>query len=77
MTAKEFLLNKTLDFVEVCDDKVILNLGIEGIIYGMDVDTSHIISGTNIDRTEDFQIEDDVLTTSEGLSVNLAKTNML
>lgn len=77
MTAKQFLSNKTLDFVEVCDGKLILNLGIEGIVYGIDVENSHAVSGTNIDRTEDFQIEDDILTTSKGLSINLAKTKML
>lgn len=75
MTAKEFLEGKTLTAVETVET-LIINLVIEEAVYGLDVDTSGIESGTQLTRTEDFNITDDVLTTGE-LSVDLATTNML
>jgi hypothetical protein len=75
MTAKEFLEGKTLTAVETVET-LIINLVIEEAVYGLDVDTSGIESGTTLTRTEDFNITDDVLTSGE-LSVDLATTNML
>ena len=75
MTAKEFLEGKTLTAVETVET-LIINLVIEEAVYGLDVDTSGIEGGTQLTRTEDFNITDDVLTTGE-LSVDLATTNML
>ena len=75
MTAKEFLEGKTLTAVETVET-LIINLVIEEAVYGLDVDTSGIEGGTQLTRTEDFNITDDVLTTGE-LSVDLSTTNML
>jgi hypothetical protein len=75
MTAKEFLEDKNLTSVETVEN-LIINLVINDSIYGMEINTSGIPQGTPLNRTEDFQIEDDILTTGE-LSLDLSVTNML
>lgn len=75
MTAKEFLEEKTLTAVETVGTLVI-NLVLGEAVYGMNVNTSKIKKGTLLTRTEDFVIEDDILT-ANGMSIDLSKTNML
>ena len=75
MTAKEFLQDKTLIAIEVVDN-LILNLVIEESIWGLDVDTSNIQSGTPLIRTIDFTIENDILKSND-ISLDLNTTNML
>lgn len=75
MTAKEFLKDKTLEAVEIVDS-LILNLVVEGVSYGLKVDTSSIKAGTPLIKTTNFSIDVDVLV-SGNLSVDLAKTDML
>ena len=75
MKAKEFLDKKTLVAVETAGD-LILNLVVDNVVYGLKVDTSSVEAGTKLQRTTNFKIEDDILT-SNSISVNLATTNML
>lgn len=75
MTAKEFLTDKTLTAIEVVDN-LILNLVIDESTWGLDVDTSNIQSGTPLNRTIDFTIENDILKSND-ISLDLNTTNML
>jgi len=75
MKAKEFLNKKTLTAVETVDS-LIINLVIEKTVYGLKVDTSSILSGTKLTRTNQFKIQNDILTVGS-ISVNLATTDML
>lgn len=75
MTAKEFLEGKTLTAVETIENLVV-NLVIDEALYGLDVDTSTIESGTSVVRTEDFSIEGDTLTSGD-ITVDLSTTDML
>jgi hypothetical protein len=75
MTAKEFLEDKNLTSVETVEN-LIINLVINESVHGMEIDTSEVQQGTPLNRTDDFQIEDDILTTGE-LSLDLSVTNML
>lgn len=75
MTAKEFLEDKTLSAVETVDG-LILNLIVDKAVYGMDIDTSNIKSGTPIVRTTEFVIIEDTLSSGD-ISVDLSTTDML
>jgi hypothetical protein len=75
MKAKEFLNKKTLTAVETVNN-LIINLVIEKTVYGLKVDTSSISSGTKLTRTNQFKIQNDILTVGT-ISVNLATTDML
>ena len=75
MTAKEFLNGKTLTAIETVEN-LILNLVIEESVYGLDIDTKTIKSGTKLTRTNDFTISGNTLT-SGNLTLNLDTTNML
>jgi hypothetical protein len=75
MTVQEFLSSKTLSSVEKTDN-LIINLVVSESVYGLDVDTSSIISGTVLTRTSNFQIEGNLLN-CEGISIDISTTNML
>ena len=75
MTIKEFLQDKTLTAVETVDN-LIINLVCGESVYGIDVDTSNIPSGTLTTRTTDFTLSDNTLS-ANGISVNTETTNML
>jgi len=75
MTAKDFLIGKTLTSIEIVEN-LILNLVIEQAVYGMELDTTSINAGTLLTRTEDFTIDGDILTSGD-LSLDLSTTDML
>jgi hypothetical protein len=75
MKAKEFINGKEVTAVQIVDDKI-LNLVIDNVCYGLDVDTSTIQAGTKLKKTTSFEIVDDILTAGDA-SVNLAETDML
>jgi hypothetical protein len=75
MTIKEFLQDNTLSAVETVDN-LIINLVCGESLYGIDVDTSNIPSGTLTTRTTNFTLTDNTLSTN-GISVNTETTNML
>jgi hypothetical protein len=75
MKAKEFVKGKNLTAVETVNN-LIINLVTDKTVYGLKVDTSSIPSGTKVTRTNQFKIQNDILTTGN-TSVNLATTDML
>jgi hypothetical protein len=75
MTIKEFLEDKTLTAVETVDN-LIINLVCGESLYGIDVDTSNIPSGTLTTRRTDYTLINDILSV-DTISVNTETTNML
>jgi len=75
MTIKEFLQDNSLTAVETVDN-LIINLVCGESLYGIDVDTSNIPSGTLTTRTTNFTLTDNTLS-ADGISVNTETTNML
>ena len=75
MKAKEFLNGKTLTAVETVNN-LIINLVIEETLYGLKIDTSSILSGTKLTRTNQFEIQNDILTVGI-ISMDLTTTDML
>jgi hypothetical protein len=75
MKAKEFLNKKTLTAVETVNN-LIINLVIGETLYGLKTNTLTIPSGTKLIRTNQFKIQDDILTVGT-MSINLTTTDML
>ena len=75
MTIKEFLQDNTLTAVETVDN-LIINLVCEEALYGIDVDTSNILSGTLTSRRTDYTLIDNILSV-DTILVNTETTNML
>jgi hypothetical protein len=75
MTVGEFLNQKTITAVETINT-LIVNLVCGEELYGINVDLTHLLSGTAVNRTTTFHIIDGVLMTN-GASVNLNDTEML
>ena len=78
MKLKTFLQNKTLSAVELIDFDYnqIINVYVDGICYGLDVDTSNIISGTPLTYTTDFTLDGDILSVSD-FPINTNDVEML
>jgi hypothetical protein len=77
MTLKEFLTGKTLTSVEITEAyNLIFNVYVDQAGYGLDIDTSEVVSGTPLEMREDFLIENDILSVA-GISINTAETNMM
>jgi hypothetical protein len=75
MTAKELLEGKTLNSVEKADS-LIINLIVDDLLYGLDVDTSTLESGTSLTNTTSFTIKGDILTVGKS-KLDLSTTNIL
>jgi hypothetical protein len=75
MTIKEFLQDNTLTAVETVDN-LIINLVCDESVFGIDVDTSNIPSGTLTTRRTDYTLIDNILSV-DTISVNTETTNML
>jgi hypothetical protein len=75
MIIKEFLQDNTLTAVETVDN-LIINLVCGEALYGIDVDTSNIQSGTLTTRRTDYTLIDNILSV-DTISVNTETTNML
>jgi hypothetical protein len=75
MTAKELLEGKTLNSVEKADS-LIINLIVDDLLYGLDVDTSTLESGTSLTNTTSFTIKGDILTVGKS-KLDLSTTNLL
>jgi len=77
MTLKEFLTDKTLTSVEITEQyNLIYNVYVDQAGYGLDIDTSEVVSGTPLEMREDFTLENDILSVA-GISIDTAETNML
>ena len=77
MTLKEFLTDKTLTSVEITEQyNLIFNVYVDQAGYGLDIDTSEVVSGTPLEMRQDFTLENDILSVA-GISINTEETNML
>jgi len=78
MTLKEFLQDKTLTAVELVDFdcKQIINVYIDGVGYGLAMDTSNIPAGTPLEYITSFTLEADILSVSD-ISININDIEML
>jgi hypothetical protein len=75
MTIQEFLNEKTCSHIEICEN-LIINLIVDDVVYGINVDTSHIESSIVLERTDNFVIEGNSLIYGE-IVVDITTTNML
>lgn len=76
MNLKEFMQNKNITGFEIIPNVLILNIFIDNIPYGLDVDTSNIQAGTQLSKITNFTIDNNILTV-DGLSLNIETTQML
>lgn len=77
MTLKEFLQDKTLTSVEITEEyNLIYNIYVEGVGYGLAINTSNVPHGTQLSMRDDFTLENDILSVA-GLSISTTETNML
>jgi len=77
MTLKEFLTDKTLTSVEITEQyNLIYNVYVDQAGYGLDIDTSNVVAGTQLYMRQDFTLENDILSVA-GISINTEETNML
>ena len=77
MTLKEFLQDKTLTSVEITEEyDLIYNIYVEGVGYGLAINTSNVPYGTQLSMRDDFTLENDILSVA-GLSISTTETNML
>jgi len=78
MTLKEFLKDKTLTAVELInyDYNQIINVYVDGICYGLAIDTSNIPTGTPLEYRTDFTLDGDILSVSD-FSINTNNIEML
>jgi hypothetical protein len=74
-TVAEFIQDNTVTAIEVVED-LIFNLVCGEALYGIDVDTSSIPSGTKLLRTTDYTIDNNVLTYNS-TNLDLNNTYML
>ena len=75
MTAKEFLVDKKLQAIEVAANEII-NLVVDDLSYCLAVNTGNFSVGTPIQRVTDYKKTKDVITYGE-LTLDLAATEML
>jgi hypothetical protein len=75
MTIQEFLNEKTFSHIEICEN-LIINLIVDDVVYGINVDTTHIESSLILERTDNFLIEGNSLISGE-IIVDITTTNML
>jgi len=78
MTLKEFLQDKTLEAVELIDFDYnqIINVYVDGVGYGLKIETSNIPAGTPLEYRTDFTLEGDILLVSD-FSINTNDVEIL
>ena len=66
MTLKEFLTDKTLTSVEITEQyNLIFNVYVDQAGYGLDIDTSNVVAGTQLYMRQDFTLELSLIHISE------------
>jgi hypothetical protein len=77
MTLKQFLEENTVTGFQIIPDTLIINIITDNdATNAIDVDTSNIVSGTQLANVNTFEIVGDTLTVSN-LTLNTLTTNML
>jgi len=68
MTLSQFIQENNVTAFEKVDE-LLLTVVVGEALYGLDVDTSNLMSGTPVERVTEFQIEGNILTVS-GIEYN-------
>lgn len=77
MKLNEFLKQNVVTAFEYIENVTIINAIVEDTqLYGIDIDTSNIESGTQVLKTSNFTIIDDILHV-EGLELNILETYII
>lgn len=77
MKLDEFLKQNVVTAFEYIENVTIINAIVEDTqLYGIDIDTSNIESGTQVLKTSNFTIIDDILHV-EGLELNILETYII
>ena len=76
MNLKTFLQENNVTGFETISGVIVMNVLVGDTSYAIDVDTSNILGGTSLTRTEQWTIENDILTV-DGISLNINETNMI
>lgn len=76
MNLKTFLEHNNVTAFEIIPNTLILNVFVDNVPYGLDVDTSNIPAGTVLSKITNFSIDNNILTV-DTLSLNIETTNML
>ena len=78
MKLKDFLQNKTLSALDLIDFDYnqIINIYVDDICYGLDIDTTNIPFSTPLIHTTDFTLNGDILSVSD-FSINTNDVIML
>ncbi len=76
MTLEEFMASNNVTAFEIVPDVLILNAIVNGTTpYGLDVDTSSIVAGTQLVSVENYTIDGNILNVNN-LSLNITTTNI-
>lgn len=76
MTLKQFMQENQVTAFEVVPNVLILNVAVGQVEYGLDVDTSEIPFGTQLQTVEEFTVDGDILTVGN-LTLNTEQTTLL
>lgn len=76
MTLKQFIEQNQVTAFQIVPNVLILNAVVDQADYAIDVDTSGVPFGTQLQTFTEFTIENDILTV-DNLTLNTAETNML
>ena len=76
MTLKQFMQENEVTAFEVVPEVLILNVVVGETDYGLDVDTSEIPFGIQLQMVEEFTVDGDILTVGN-LTLNTEQTHLL
>jgi hypothetical protein len=77
LTLKQFVFGKRITAVETVDGfDLIINVYVDEICYGLNIDLSNVPGGTSLTKREDFTIDRDTLSV-DNISLDISKTEML
>ena len=77
LTLKQFIFGKRITAIDTVDGfNLIINIYVDDVCYGINVDLSNVPGGTSLAKREDFTIEGDILSI-DNISLDISKTEML
>jgi len=77
LTLKQFIFGKRITAIDTVDGfDLIINIYVDDVCYGINVDVSNVPGGTSLTKREDFTIDGDILSI-DNISLDISKTEML
>ena len=77
LTLKQFIFGKQITAIETVDGfNLIINVYVDDVCYGLNIDLSNVPGGTSLTKRENFTIEGDILSI-DNISIDINKTEML